>query len=227
MTANDTVIRLTDIGKIFSQGGAPVEVLKGISLDIAAGEFIALLGTSGSGKSTLMHILGLLDRPTAGSYLLGGRDVAQLADDQLSELRNQMVGFIFQSFYLIPYVSARENVMLPGLYSHTAGRKLKARAEELLALVGLADRMEFKPSQLSGGQQQRVAIARALVNDPQVLLADEPTGQLDSKTSVEILELLSDINRQGRTVILVTHDQQTAAYAQRRIVLDDGRIRNS
>ena len=227
MTANDTVIRLTDIGKIFSQGGAPVEVLKGISLDIAAGEFIALLGTSGSGKSTLMHILGLLDRPTAGSYLLGGRDVAQLADDQLSELRNQMVGFIFQSFYLIPYVSARENVMLPGLYSHTPGRKLKARAEELLALVGLADRMEFKPSQLSGGQQQRVAIARALVNDPQVLLADEPTGQLDSKTSVEILELLSDINRQGRTVILVTHDQQTAAYAQRRIVLDDGRIRNS
>ena len=227
MTANDTVIRLTDIGKIFSQGGAPVEVLKGISLDIAAGEFIALLGTSGSGKSTLMHILGLLDRPTAGSYLLGGRDVAQLADDQLSELRNQMVGFIFQSFYLIPYVSARENVMLPGLYSHTPGRKLKARAEELLALVGLADRMEFKPSQLSGGQQQRVAIARALVNDPQVLLADEPTGQLDSKTSVEILELLSDINRQGRTVILVTHDQQTAAYAQRRIVLDDGRISNS
>ncbi|TRO78793.1 ABC transporter ATP-binding protein [Desulfuromonas acetexigens] len=227
MTANDTIIRLTDIGKIFSQGGAPVEVLKGISLDIAAGEFIALLGTSGSGKSTLMHILGLLDRPTAGSYLLGGRDVAQLADDQLSELRNQMVGFIFQSFYLIPYVSARENVMLPGLYSHTPGRKLKARAEELLALVGLADRMEFKPSQLSGGQQQRVAIARALVNDPQVLLADEPTGQLDSKTSVEILELLSAINRQGRTVILVTHDQQTAAYAQRRIVLDDGRIRNS
>jgi putative ABC transport system ATP-binding protein len=227
VTSGATVIRLEGIGKTFSQGGAPVEVLKGISLEIAVGEFIALLGTSGSGKSTLMHILGLLDRPTVGSYLLDGRDVAQLEDDQLSELRNQMVGFIFQSFYLIPYVSARENVMLPGLYSHTPGRKLKARAEELLALVGLADRMEFKPSQLSGGQQQRVAIARALVNDPQVLLADEPTGQLDSKTSVEILELLSDINRQGRTVILVTHDQQTAAYAQRRIVLDDGRIRNS
>jgi len=227
VTSGDNVICLEGIGKTFSQGGAPVEVLKAISLEIAVGEFIALLGTSGSGKSTLMHILGLLDRPTAGSYFLGGQDVAQLADDQLSELRNQMVGFIFQSFYLIPYVSARENVMLPGLYSHTAGRKLKARAEELLALVGLAERMEFKPSQLSGGQQQRVAIARALVNDPQVLLADEPTGQLDSKTSVEILELLSDINRQGRTVILVTHDQQTAAYAQRRIVLDDGRIRNS
>ncbi|MDY0269348.1 ABC transporter ATP-binding protein [Trichloromonas sp.] len=227
MTAGDTVIRLADIGKSFSQGGAPVEVLKGISLDIAVGEFIALLGTSGSGKSTLMHILGLLDRPSAGSYLLNGQDVAQLADDHLSELRNRMIGFIFQSFYLIPYVSARENVMLPGLYGHTAGRRLRARAEELLALVGLADRMDFKPSQLSGGQQQRVAIARALVNDPQVLLADEPTGQLDSKTSVEILELLSDINRQGRTVILVTHDQQTAAYAKRRIVLDDGRIRNS
>jgi len=227
VTAGDTVIRLADIGKSFSQGGAPVEVLKGISLDIAVGEFIALLGTSGSGKSTLMHILGLLDRPSAGSYLLNGQDVAQLADDHLSELRNRMIGFIFQSFYLIPYVSARENVMLPGLYGHTAGRRLRARAEELLALVGLADRMDFKPSQLSGGQQQRVAIARALVNDPQVLLADEPTGQLDSKTSVEILELLSDINRQGRTVILVTHDQQTAAYAKRRIVLDDGRIRNS
>ncbi len=227
MTAGETVIRLADIGKSFSQGGAPVEVLKGISLDIAVGEFIALLGTSGSGKSTLMHILGLLDRPSAGSYLLNGQDVAQLADDHLSELRNRMIGFIFQSFYLIPYVSARENVMLPGLYGHTAGRRLRARAEELLTLVGLADRMDFKPSQLSGGQQQRVAIARALVNDPQVLLADEPTGQLDSKTSIEILELLSDINRQGRTVILVTHDQQTAAYAKRRIVLDDGRIRNS
>jgi len=226
VTAAPPVIRLEDIAKTYSQGGQPVDVLKGISLHVDPGEFIALLGTSGSGKSTLMHILGLLDRPSAGRYQLVGRDVARLADEQLSELRNQTIGFIFQSFYLIPYVSARENVMLPGLYSHTPGRKLKARAEELLALVGLADRMDFKPGQLSGGQQQRVAIARSLVNDPQVLLADEPTGQLDSKTSAEILDLLSTINRQGRTVILVTHDQQTAAYAQRRIVLDDGRIQD-
>jgi putative ABC transport system ATP-binding protein len=226
VSSSGPVIHLDEIGKTFSQGGQPVEVLKEISLRIATGEFIALLGTSGSGKSTLMHILGLLDRPSVGRYLLAGQNVAHLADEQLSELRNQMIGFIFQSFYLIPYVSARENVMLPGLYSHTPGRKLKARAEELLALVGLSDRMDFKPGQLSGGQQQRVAIARALINDPQVLLADEPTGQLDSKTSTEILELLSDINRQGRTVILVTHDQETAAYAQNRIYLDDGRIQD-
>jgi putative ABC transport system ATP-binding protein len=221
------IIQLEGIGKIFSQADQPVEVLKGISLQVDPGEFIALLGTSGSGKSTLMHILGLLDRPTAGRYQLAGQDVSELPDEQLSELRNSMVGFIFQSFYLIPYVSARENVMLPGLYSRTPNRALKARAEELLTLVGLADRMDFKPGQLSGGQQQRVAIARALINDPQLLLADEPTGQLDSKTSGEILDLLSDIHRQGRTVILVTHDQATAGYAERKIFLDDGRIKNS
>ncbi|OHB33400.1 MAG: macrolide ABC transporter ATP-binding protein [Desulfuromonadaceae bacterium GWC2_58_13] len=220
------VIRLEEIGKTYSQGNQPIEVLRDISLQVEVGEFIALLGTSGSGKSTLMHILGLLDRCSTGRYLLAEQDVSQLPDERLSELRNRMIGFIFQSFYLIPYVSARENVMLPGLYSRTPGRILKTRAEELLALVGLADRMEFKPGQLSGGQQQRVAIARALVNDPQVLLADEPTGQLDSKTSGEILDLLTDINRQGRTVILVTHDQATANYAERKIFLDDGRIRN-
>jgi len=217
-------IVLEDIGKTYSQGNQPVEVLKQICLQVDTGEFIALLGTSGSGKSTLMHILGLLDRPTSGRYLLAGQDVSRLPDEALSELRNRMIGFIFQSFYLIPYVSARENVMLPGLYGRTPSRALRARAEELLALVGLGDRMDFKPGQLSGGQQQRVAIARALVNDPQVLLADEPTGQLDSKTSTEILDLLTDIHRQGRTVILVTHDQKTADYAQRKIFLDDGRI---
>ena len=217
-------IVLEDIGKTYSQGNQPVEVLKQICLQVDTGEFIALLGTSGSGKSTLMHILGLLDRPTSGRYLLAGQDVSRLPDEALSELRNRMIGFIFQSFYLIPYVSARENVMLPGLYGRTPSRALRARAEELLALVGLGDRMDFKPGQLSGGQQQRVAIARALVNDPQVLLADEPTGQLDSNTSTEILELLTDIHRQGRTVILVTHDQKTADYAQRKIFLDDGRI---
>ena len=227
MTAGDTVIRLADIGKSFSQGGAPVEVLKGISLDIAVGEFIALLGTSGSGKSTLMHILGLLDRPSAGSYLLNGQDVAQLADDHLSELRNRMIGFIFQSFYLIPYVSARENVMLPGLYGHTAGRRLRARAEELLALVGLADRMDFKPSQLSGGQQQRVAIARALANEAPLLLADEPTGNLDTKTGVEIMELLKGLNSEsGITIVLVTHEQEIAAFSRRIIRFRDGRVQS-
>ncbi len=226
MTATQPVIQVEALGKVYNQGGQAIEVLKGISLSVDPGEFIALLGTSGSGKSTLMHILGLLDRPTSGRYQLAGQDVAQLADERLSDLRNRMVGFIFQSFYLIPYASARDNVMLPGLYSQTPGKILKHRAEELLTLVGLNDRMDFRPSQLSGGQQQRVAIARALINDPQVLLADEPTGQLDSKTSTEILDLLTDINRQGRTVILVTHDQATAAYAKRRIFLDDGRIRD-
>jgi len=226
VTATQPVIQVEALGKVYNQGGQAIEVLKGISLSVDPGEFIALLGTSGSGKSTLMHILGLLDRPTSGRYQLAGQDVAQLADERLSDLRNRMVGFIFQSFYLIPYASARDNVMLPGLYSQTPGKILKHRAEELLTLVGLNDRMDFRPSQLSGGQQQRVAIARALINDPQVLLADEPTGQLDSKTSTEILDLLTDINRQGRTVILVTHDQATAAYAKRRIFLDDGRIRD-
>ncbi len=226
MSGAEPVIRLSEITKTYHQAELAVEVLKGISLQVEPGDFLALLGTSGSGKSTLMHILGLLDRPTAGSYLLAGQDVSILPDESLSDLRNRMVGFIFQSFYLVPYVSALENVMLPGLYSSTPTRQLRSRAETLLAQVGLSDRMDFKPGQLSGGQQQRVAIARALVNDPQVLLADEPTGQLDARTSTEILTLLSDINRQGRTVILVTHDHETASYAHREIFLHDGRIEN-
>ena len=227
MSGGEPLIRLEQVDKIFLQGELTVEVLKGIDLTVRAGEFIALQGASGSGKSTLMHILGLLDRPSGGRYLLQGRDVAGLTDDQLSELRNRLFGFIFQSFYLIPYVSALENVMLPGLYGATPTRQLRQRAQQLLEQVGLADRMHFRPGQLSGGQQQRVAMARALINDPQLLLADEPTGQLDSATSAGIMDLLREMHRQGRTVILVTHEVEISAAAERIIVLHDGRIANS
>ena len=221
---SSALIALQGITKSYRQGDLPIDVLKGIDLQIAAGEFVALLGPSGSGKSTLMHILGLLDRPTTGAYLLDGVDVAGLDDDQLSALRNRKIGFVFQTFYLIPYLTALENVILPGLYGQERSGSIRRRAQEILQQVGLSDRMDFRPSQLSGGQQQRVAIARALLNDPAVLLADEPTGQLDSATSQEIMELISHINRQGRTVILVTHDIVTAACAQRRIELNDGLV---
>ena len=215
---------LEGITKIYRQADREIEVLKGISLSIDSGEFIALQGPSGSGKSTLMHILGLLDRPSKGRYLLRQQDVSALSDNALSAIRNRTVGFIFQTFYLIPYVSAVENVMLPGLYSHTAARELRHRAEQILDQVGLGDRMHFRPSQLSGGQQQRVAMARALINDPRLLLADEPTGQLDSQTSGEIMRLIARIHEQGLTVVLVTHDDGVAGYARRRIQLSDGRI---
>ncbi len=224
MSGGEPIIRLEQIDKTYLQGDLTIEVLKGIDLTVSPGEFIALQGASGSGKSTLMHILGLLDRPSRGRYLFQGQNVAQLADDRLSELRNRQFGFIFQSFYLVPYVTALENVLLPGLYSATPTRQLRQRAHQLLEQVGLADRMHFRPSQLSGGQQQRVAMARALINDPPLLLADEPTGQLDSTTSAGIMELLREMHRQGRTVILVTHEAEVSAAAERIIVLHDGRI---
>jgi len=226
MRDSSPAITLEHVSKSFSQAGMEVPVLRDISMDVEPGEFVALQGSSGSGKSTLMHILGLLDRPSSGKYLLLGQDVSRLDDDALSDLRNRTVGFIFQTFYLIPYISAVQNVMLPGLYGRTPGKRLRQRAEEVLTRVGLGDRLHFRPGQLSGGQQQRVAMARALINDPQVLLADEPTGQLDSGTSAEIMELISEIHQQGRTVILVTHDQDTASHARRKIVLHDGRIRS-
>ena len=222
--ADQRLVELENIVKTYKQADRNIEVLKGISLSIDNGEFIALQGPSGSGKSTLMHILGLLDRPSGGRYLLRQQDVSALSDNALSTIRNRTVGFIFQTFYLIPYVSAVENVMLPGLYSRTAARELRHRAEQILDQLGLGDRMNFRPSQLSGGQQQRVAMARALVNDPQLLLADEPTGQLDSKTSGEIMRLIAEIHEQGRTVVLVTHDDEIAGYARRRIRLSDGLI---
>jgi putative ABC transport system ATP-binding protein len=224
MSGGEAIIRLEQIDKTYLQGDLTVEVLKGIDLSVISGEFIALQGASGSGKSTLMHILGLLDRPSSGRYLFQGQDVAHLADDRLSELRNRQFGFIFQSFYLVPYVTALENVLLPGLYSATPTRQLRQRAQQLLEQVGLADRMHFRPSQLSGGQQQRVAMARALINNPPLLLADEPTGQLDSTTSAGIMELLREMHHQGRTVILVTHEAEVSAAAERIIVLHDGRI---
>ncbi|MGA8282858.1 MAG: ABC transporter ATP-binding protein [Desulfobacterales bacterium] len=225
--ADQWLIELEGITKIYKQADREIEVLKGISLSIDSGEFIALQGPSGSGKSTLMHILGLLDRPSKGRYLLRQQDVSALSDNALSAIRNRTVGFIFQTFYLIPYVSAVENVMLPGLYSRTAARELRQRAEQILDQVGLGDRMHFKPNQLSGGQQQRVAMARALINDPRLLLADEPTGQLDSQTSGEIMGLIARIHEQGLTVVLVTHDDGVAGYARRRIRLSDGRITSS
>ena len=224
-TSREPLIELHDLCKVYEQPGQPpLEILKGVSCSIEQGEFTALQGTSGSGKSTLMHILGLLDRPSSGTYLLRGRDVGTLGDDARSELRSRHIGFVFQSFYLVPYVTALDNVLIPGLYGQRSKRRLLARARDLLALVGLEERMQFKPSQLSGGQQQRVALARALVNDPELLLADEPTGQLDSATSEEIMGLLARINQQGRTVLVVTHDEDTASFASRRIHMQDGRI---
>ncbi|MCM0754631.1 ABC transporter ATP-binding protein [Desulfovibrio aminophilus] len=203
--------------------GASVTVLRDIDLTVEAGEFLALQGTSGSGKSTLLSIIGLLDRPSAGRYLLNGRDVSHLSDDELSDLRNSVLGFVFQSFHLIPYATALENVLLPGMYSHAPQGRLRKRAHELLERVGLGDRAGFRPGRLSGGQQQRVAMARALLNDPDLLLADEPTGQLDSATSSGIMDLFREINATGKTVILVTHDDEVAAAARRVVRLHDGR----
>ena len=222
---SEVLVRLTDIRKSYNLDDLDVEILKGISLSINSGEFVALQGPSGSGKSTLLHILGLLDRPTSGTYELAGYDVSGLTDDEQSEARGRLNGFGFQSLYRIPYISALDNVMLPAQYSAAPEREVRERARYLLSLVGLADRMDFRPTQLSGGQQQRVALARALVNEPRMLLADEPTGQLDSTTSVEIMDLIASINKtQGTTVIVVTHEEATAAYASRRIVVTDGLV---
>ncbi len=224
----EPLIRLTDVTRSYVMGGVTNTVLAGVTLDIAAGEFAAIMGPSGSGKSTLLHILGLLDRPSSGSYRLRGLETGQLSDDALSHLRNQAIGFVFQSFYLIPYATALDNVLLPGLYSDAPRAALTRRANELLDKVGLSPQARHKPSQLSGGQQQRVALARSLINDPDLILADEPTGQLDSGTSREIMELLAAINRDaGKTVIVVTHDPDTAAYARRQILVTDGRVARS
>ncbi|MDL2306651.1 ABC transporter ATP-binding protein [Desulfovibrio sp. OttesenSCG-928-C06] len=218
------VVRICDLTRDFEQGGNVVRVLKGVSFEINSGEFVAIQGTSGSGKSTLLQILGMLDRPTAGAYELLGRDVARLDDDQLSALRADTTGFVFQNFYLIQYATALENVLLPGLYSSKPQKHARERAAYLLESVGLGDRKDFLPARLSGGQQQRVALARALFNEPALILADEPTGQLDSNTSQDILDLLNKFNNEGQTIILVTHDAATAARAKRRILIQDGLI---
>ena len=215
---------MEDVRKTFRMGDDAVEVLKGIDLEIVHGEFAAIMGTSGSGKSTLMNLIGCLDVPTSGRYLLAGREVLGLQDDDLSVLRNAHIGFVFQNFYLLPYATVLENVLLPTLYRENAMDGARERAVELLRLIGLEARMRFRPNRLSGGEQQRVAICRALMNDPELLLADEPTGQLDSKTAAEIMNLLAKMNERGKTVIVVTHDPAIAACAKRIIRIKDGVI---
>jgi len=222
---NPPLIRVRDLRKVYHLGDVEVLALRDVSLDIAQGEFVAIMGASGSGKSTFMNILGCLDRPTAGSYRLGGTDVAGLGADELAEIRNRRIGFVFQSFNLIPRTSALENVELPLFYGEVPLAQQRPRARAALAAVGLAEREQHLPSQLSGGQQQRVAIARALVNDPPLILADEPTGNLDSQTSAEILEIFQRLNRsRGMTVVLVTHEPDIALHAGRVIVFRDGRV---
>ncbi len=220
------LIELTDIRKTYHLGEVDVPVLKGVSVDIGRGEMVALTGASGSGKSTLMNILGCLDRPTAGTYVLDGIDVSGLDTNARAGVRHQKIGFVFQSFNLLPRTSALENVMMPMSYGHkhVPDREAEARAAELLDRVGLGGRFDHHPSQLSGGQQQRVAIARALVNRPPVLLADEPTGNLDSHTTEEVLAMFRKLNDDGLTIILVTHDQDVAHHASRQIVMRDGLI---
>jgi putative ABC transport system ATP-binding protein len=215
---------LEDVKKTYRMGDLDVEVLKGVNLIIEKGEFVAVMGTSGSGKTTLMNIIGCLDVPTSGRYILADREVSNLTDDELSVIRNEHVGFVFQSFYLLPYATVLENVLLPTLYIEKRKDNIEKHALDLLQLVGLEKRAKFRPNQLSGGEQQRVAIARALVNNPELVLADEPTGQLDSNTAVEIMNLLAKMNEQGKTVVVVTHDPNIAAYAKRIIQIKDGII---
>jgi len=225
-SAATVAVRLEDVHKTYRTGEVDVHAVRGVSLEIARGEFVALMGSSGSGKSTLMNILGCLDRPTAGRYFLDGEDVSSLDGDQLADVRNRKLGFVFQNFNLLTRTSALENVELPLLYGteRLSNVQLRERAERVLEAVGLQGRGEHHPSQLSGGQQQRVAVARALINDPEVLLADEPTGNLDSRTSVEVMGIFQDLNQKGITIIMVTHEPDIASYARRNVVMRDGRI---
>src|SRR5213594_4353952 len=223
---NGALVRLIDVHKTYRTGEMEVPAVRGVSLEIKRGEFVALMGASGSGKSTLMNILGCLDRPTTGQYILDGADVSGLDRDRLADIRNHKIGFVFQNFNLLPRTSARENVELPLVYSaqHLTNAQLREKADRVLASVGLGGREEHHPSELSGGQQQRVAIARALINEPEVVLADEPTGNLDSRTSVEIMGIFQQLNDRGITIVMVTHEQDIAAYARRSVVMRDGLI---
>ena len=219
-----SLIALADVRKVYKMGDVEVHALRGVTINVEAGEFIAVMGSSGSGKSTLMNIIGCLDRPTSGSYLLDGRDVSRMDRNQLAEIRNLTLGFVFQSFNLLTRTSAVENVDLPLLYQGVGTRDRVKRSIDALERVGLGKRLDHHPSQLSGGQQQRVAIARAIVGAPKVILADEPTGNLDSKTSVEVMALFQALGKEGITVVLVTHEQDIAEYAARVVVMRDGHV---
>lgn len=215
-------ILLSNVTKVYQLGGETVNALAGLTLRISPGEFAAIMGPSGSGKSTLMNILGCLDRPTSGSYMLDGQEVAKLNDDELAITRNKKIGFVFQSFNLLPRMSTLQNVALPMVYAGVAKKERNARAEQVLTMVGLKERMNHQPNELSGGQRQRVAIARSLVNDPTIIMADEPTGNLDTKSGEEIMAIFSELNSQGRTIILVTHEPDIAKYARRVVYVRDG-----
>ena len=218
------LIELDDVTKIYRTGDVELRALDGVTLRIETGEFVAVMGASGSGKSTLMNVLGCLDRPTSGRYVLAGREMSSLTRAELADVRNRFVGFVFQSFNLLSRTSAVENVELPLVYSDVSARERRRRASAALQRVGLGERLEHRPNQLSGGQQQRVAIARALVNEPKVIFADEPTGNLDSKTSVEVMALFQALGETGITVVLVTHEPDIAAFAERVLTMKDGRI---
>ncbi|MDY8049273.1 ABC transporter ATP-binding protein [Paenibacillus polymyxa] len=221
---NKSVIEIKELKKIYEVGGQEIQALRGVDLSISEGEFVAIMGPSGSGKSTMMNVIGCLDHPDTGKYYLDGYSILDARENELSEIRNQKLGFVFQKFYLLPRTTALANVELPMMYAGIPAKERRERAVEALRSVGLAGRMYNKPNELSGGQQQRVSIARALVNNPVILLADEPTGALDTKTSVEIMELFQGLNEQGKTIVLVTHELEIAEYAKRLISFRDGNI---
>ena len=219
------MIRMENIRKIYNTGKVEVEALRGIDLHIHRGDFLTIYGPSGSGKSTLVNLMGCLDRPTSGEYTINGKNIKKMTDNELSELRNIEIGFVFQNFNLLPYASAYENVEMPLLFAGTGGRKRRERVTTILARVGLFDRMRHRPNELSGGQKQRVAIARALVNTPNIILADEPTGNLDSQSGAEIMQLFVDLWKEGNTIVMITHDPRAREYTDNIITITDGMIR--